>query len=262
VFAILVMFSGCAGKMSPRSTVPPDGLIYEQNVMSTLWYQASAEARALYYQAFNIARWQLDQRLAERTSGEKLAVVVDVDETVLDNSPFQAKAIEIYEGYPVGWDDWCNLAQAEPVPGAVEFLNYAVDNGVDVFYITNRKDFLMDGTWKNLKAKGFPQVETTDHLYLRADESSKEPRRQKIAETHEIVLLMGDNLNDLAEVFEGKSTADRAAAVDQLKDEFGQRFIVLPNPMYGAWEGAVYQYNWNLTNPEKAQKRKAALTSY
>jgi 5'-nucleotidase (lipoprotein e(P4) family) len=74
-------------------------------------------------------------------------------------------------------------------------------------------------------------------------------------------MLVGDNLNDLAQVFERKSIADRFAAVDQLKNEFGKRFIVLPNPMYGEWENAVYEYK-RLNEREKAAARQRVLQSY
>ena len=99
-------------------------------------------------------------------------------------------------GYPTGWAEWINEAKAEALPGAVEFLNYVVEKGADVFYVSNRKAKLKEATMKNLKALGFPQV-VDMHMLLREDTSDKEPRRQKVRENHRIVLLIGDNLNDL-----------------------------------------------------------------
>ncbi len=208
-----------------------------------------------------MAKFVIDNRLQTNPPEKKAALIVDVDETVLDNSPFQAKAIELYKGYPNGWDEWCNLSQAEAVPGAIDFLNYAVSQGVDVFYVTNRKSHLKAGTLKNLQDLGFPQADTV-HLQHRTDVRSKEPRRQTIGQTHEIILLMGDNLNDFSDAFSGKSVADRAKEVDQLKDEFGTKFIVLPNAIYGDWEGAIYNHEWPRADEEKIGKRKAALRSY
>ena len=102
-------------------------------------------------------------------------------------------------------------------------------------------------------------------LLVRPDtgSSSKEPRRQTVSAKYRIVLLMGDNLNDFAEVFEkGRTIADRLAAVEQNKGQFGTRFIVLPNVMYGDWENAIYGYDFKLTDDEKGAKRKSQLKTY
>ena len=234
---------------------------HEHNVMSVLWFQTAAEARALQYQAFNIARWMLDEDLEEVTTGKKRAVIVDVDETVVDNSPYEGRAILTNIGYPTDWEKWIDLAKAEPLPGAVEFLQYAISQGVDVFYVTNRKVRDKKATIENLKRKGFPQAEES-HVYVRTDEGSKEKRRKTIEESHHIVLLMGDNLADFAAVFDNTSVQERNNEVDRLKEEFGKRFIVLPNPIYGDWEGAIYDYQYSLSDSVKNLKRKAALRGF
>ena len=230
----------------------------EQLVMATLWYQRSAEMRALSYQAFNVARVMFDADLEKESSDKKRAVVVDIDETVLDNSPYEAGLIGNDLGYPKGWGEWINDAKAEAVPGAIPFLNYVVGKGADVFYITNRKVRYKEGTMKNLKALGFPHV-MDSHVLLREKSSDKEPRREIVRKDHRIVLLMGDNLNDFDSIFRKKGVEESAGAVDRLKEEFGRKFIVLPNPMYGQWEGAVYDYNWKLSLKEKSEARKASL---
>lgn len=233
----------------------------EQLVMGTLWIQRSAEVRALSYQAFNVAKLIFDLDLQKGASGKKKAVIVDIDDTVLDNSPYQAAMVDDNFGYPEGWGEWCNAAEAEALPGAVDFLKYVVSKGGDVFYISNRKVKYKEGTMKNLKALGFPQV-TDDHVLLREKTSNKEPRREIVRKEHRIVLLMGDNLNDFDNIFRKKSLGDRAAAVDQVKDQFGTKFIVLPNPMYGDWEGGVYKGNWKMSPAEKNKARKAALIKW
>ena len=230
----------------------------EQLVMGTLWIQRSAEVRALSYQAFNVAKLIFELDLQKGASGKKRAVIVDIDDTVLDNSPYQAAMVDDNFGYPKGWGEWCNAAEAEALPGAVDFLKYVVSKGGDVFYLSNRKVKYKEGTMKNLKALGFPQV-TDDRMLLREKTSNKEPRREIVRKEHRIVLLMGDNLNDFDNLFRKKSLDDRAAAVDQVKDQFGSKFIVLPNPMYGDWEGGVYKGNWKLSPAEKSKARKAAL---
>ena len=235
----------------------------EYQVGAIIWTQSSAEKAALSYQAFSLARLRLDQDFrANRNRRVKRAVIVDVDETVLDNSAYQAKLAKEQKPYEAKtWTEWCNRAEAKPLPGAVEFLRYANSRGVRVFYITNRRTTEKDGTARNLRALGFPDV-TDETLLVRTGDSTKEPRRQSVAAKYRIVLLMGDNLNDFAEVFEQSKTIEsRLSAAEQNQKQFGSRFIVLPNPMYGAWEDAVYGQG-GLTDEQKAEKRKAALRGY
>jgi 5'-nucleotidase (lipoprotein e(P4) family) len=238
----------------------------EYQAGAVLWTQSSGEERALCYQAFALARMLLDQDLrVKRRSRMKRAVVVDVDETVLDNSRYQATLVKNRQGYDAqSWTDWVNRAEAAALPGAVEFLRYAASRGVSVFYITNRKLAEKEGTATNLRKLGFPAV-NDQTLLVRTDasSSSKEARRRSVSDRYRIVLLMGDNLNDFAEVFEkSKTVADRLAAADQNRDLFGARFIVLPNAMYGDWESAIYDYNFKLKEDEKAAKRKSQLKTY
>jgi 5'-nucleotidase (lipoprotein e(P4) family) len=230
----------------------------EQTVMGMLWYQRAAEMRALCYQAFNTAKLIFDLDLEKNGTGKKRAVVVDIDETVLDNSPYNAGFVDKDIGYPTGFAEWVNAAKADVVPGAVGFLNYVVEKGADVFYITNRKIRFKEATIKNMKALGFPQL-LDDHLLMREKSSDKEARRQIVRKNHRIVLLMGDNLNDFDSIFRKKGIDGRSAAVDTVKDKFGAQFIVLPNPMYGDWEGAAYDFNWKLTPKQKSEARKKLL---
>ncbi len=229
----------------------------EHTVAAVLWMQTAAELRALQHQAFNLARMVLDRDL-ETGPADSRAVVVDIDETVLDNSPYQAGLIVRGSGYPEGWSDWCAAAEAAAVPGAVEFLEYAASRGVQVYYISNRKTAELKGTQRNLAALGFPQVRE-DRLLLRSSESSKTARRDSVMREHRIVLLLGDNLNDFSAVFERLGVLDRLAAVEDHREAWGRRFIVLPNPMYGDWEGAVYGYDWGAAAEDGNRMRKTAL---
>lgn len=235
----------------------------EYQVGAILWTQTSAEKAALSYQAFSLARLRLDQDFrTNRRRRVKRAVIVDIDETVLDNSRYQAKLAKEQRPFEAKtWTDWCNRAQATALPGAVEFLRYANSRGVRVFYITNRRPTEKDGTARNLRALRFPDV-SDETLLVRTGGSTKEPRRQSVAAKYRIVLLMGDNLNDFAEVFEKSKTINsRLSAAEQNKDQFGSRFIVLPNPMYGAWEDAVYDEE-RLTDEQRGEKRRATLRDY
>lgn len=231
-----------------------------------VWTQTSGEARALAYQAFNLARIMLDRDLqTNRRNRMRRAIVVDADETVLDNSRYQATLLKNRQNYSSqSWTEWVKRVEAEAIPGAVEFLRYAASRGVRVFYITNRNLEEKEATAANLKKLGFPDV-SDQTLLVRTDPktSSKEERRKSVMEKYRIVLLMGDNLNDFAEIFQqSKTISDRRAAVEQNKSQFGKRFIVLPNVMYGDWESAIYDYNFKLTDEEKAAKRKSQLRTY
>ncbi len=105
---------------------------------------------------------------------KKPAIVLDLDETVLDNSPHQAMSVKTGKGYPYKWDDWINKAEAEALPGAIDFLKYTESKGVDIYYISNRKTNQLDATIKNLERVGAPQA-TKEHILLQ-DPKEKEKK--------------------------------------------------------------------------------------
>lgn len=227
-----------------------------------LFHQTSAEYRALCYQAFNTARNYLEELLEQRGSTEKFAIITDVDETMVDNSYLEARLIKEGKEYNSRlWNEWVSLSAATEVPGAVEFTNWAASKGIEIFYVSNRKIAEVPATIKNLKKLGFPFADSLHAIFM-DKESSKESRRQKIASTHKVVMLMGDNLNDFADIFERKSISERYDATDKLKSEWGTRFIVLPNPIYGEWENALYEYKRSLTPNEKNEKLLEKLKSF
>ena len=233
----------------------------EHTTLALVWFQTSAECRALYYQAFNTARRVLDEYLVSHKPSKKPAVIVDIDDTILDDSPHSVMLLKENQAFPYRYDEWIEAAKEEPLPGALGFLKYAASRGVDIFYVSNRVAAQMSATLKNLETFGFPQAEER-HVLLMGKESTKEPRRQSVSADHEVILLMGDNLNDLSNVFENKSVAERFSQTDKVQDQFGSRFIVLPNPVYGVWESAVYEYKSKLTDGEKDSLRKSALKSF
>jgi 5'-nucleotidase (lipoprotein e(P4) family) len=237
--------------------------LYEQNTMSVLWFQNSAEAKALYYQGYNIGRSRLDELLRDRPKVNKLkpAIVLDIDETILDNSPHQAWFVLHGKGIPFGWNDWFTRGEAKALPGAIEFLQYVNARGVAIFYISNRNEAQKEATMKNLINAGAPQV-TSEHVLLQQPgEKGKETRRIQVAKTHDVLLYFGDNLGDFSG-FEGLSVSERSQEVNKRRAEFGRKLIVFPNPMYGDWEGAIYQYDYRKTNEQKDKLRKKRLEIY
>ena len=277
VLAFLVLFSACKRMESPAGdsdkklevTTTEHSKTHrtdtahknEYMVLATLFHQEASEYRALCYQAYNVGKMMLDKDLADKSIDKHRIVVLDIDETVLDNSPYEAQCIIENINYPQRWDEWCNKASAGAVPGALDFLNYARANGVSVFYVTNRKQHLKDVTIKNLIELGFPQVDD-EHVMMRTDADSKEPRRMILSDRFHISLLFGDNLNDFSDVFENSSNEIRSLQVDKYKTEFGKRFILLPNSMYGEWETNLYKANVKLNDSIKSASRHKALRGF
>lgn len=250
VLATVVLATGCAQKTEEKKeenksgdnkiTLTYDQLRSRENTMGTLWYQNAAEVDALYQQGYNVATNKLKELLKQPTN-KPYSIVLDIDETVLSNIPFQVKMIKDGTAFnPKLWDEWVQKAEATPVAGAKEFLQFADKNKVQIYYISDRTDSQVDATIKNLEAQGLP-VQGRDHLMFKKEgDKSKEGRRQEVLKHTNLVMLFGDNLVDFAE-FSTKSEADRDKMFEQLKAEFGDKFIIFPNPMYGSWESAVYQ---------------------
>lgn len=231
-------------------------------LIATLYHQKSAEHNAICLQAYNTARMKLNEILQEQDDPSRLAIVLDLDETVLDNSRYEAKCVLENISYPTGWDEWMHATDAGAIPGAVEFITWANTTGVQIFYITNRREKYRQPTLKNLQTLGIAPA-TNDHLLLRTEASGKELRRQKVLENYEIVMLFGDNLADFSKAFDGEKTSDeRAELVRQMKNEFGGRYIVFPNAMYGEWLNALIDYNFGLTTEEKTKLEKQALEDF
>ncbi len=230
-------------------------------IMSVLWYQRASEMKAIYYQCFNWAKIRVDQ-IVENQTDTKKAIVVDIDETMLDNSPFEGNAIQTGEGYSKKtWNYWVNQINAKALPGAVEFTNYAKSKNIEVFYISNRHVDDFDVTLKNLQKEGFAFADSS-HLLLKTTTSSKKARRGIVKENFEIVLLIGDNMGDFSEVFENRYVNYGFNVIEENKDRFGEKFIVLPNPMYGSWEKEILDNKNNLSDQEKYELRRSKLIGY
>ena len=245
--------SPAAGASVARST-PAAGAAHE-NLNAVLWMQTALEYEASALQAYRLAQLQLDAALADpawtaaieqQGDASKLppAVILDVDETVLDNSYYQARMIRDDTSFSAStWDPWVAEARATAIPGAVEFTQYAAQKGVAVFYVTNRTANLEAATRRNLEAENFPLAEGVDTVLVRGERpewsaSAKGPRRAFIAKTHRILMLIGDDLGDFV-VEPAGTPAERVARTAPQRDWWGRRWIMLPNPTYGSWERAV-----------------------
>lgn len=259
---IIVLFSAsCVAPRVSITNVNSTNTIVDGKIFATAYQQRAAEYRALCYQAFNIARLRVDQKNMEKSEKPK-AIMTDIDETILNNSPYEVhQLLQGKDFESASWNAWTAMGNADTMPGALHFLQYAAALGIEIFYVTNRAESEREGTLKNMKKFNFPNA-NNEHLLLKGKESSKEGRKQSIAAKHSIVLLMGDNMNDFSNLFEKKNPDDRMNVVNSSAAEFGNRFIVLPNPVYGDWESALYHFNYFLTPAQKDSVIKVSLYSY
>jgi 5'-nucleotidase (lipoprotein e(P4) family) len=254
-FLFALLFLQACGHVTAEKEINLIDKGKDQNYMmgATLYFQTAAEVKALQLQAYNVARDYLDRELLKARK-DKRAIIVDADETIIDNSPYQVDNILKNQSYnSTSWEQWVEKAQAQAIPGALAFLNYAHQKGISIFYISNRKQKNHEATLKNLKNLGFPVAQNS--LLLREKDNDKTKRRSLVENNYFIVMLMGDNLGDFLEVFQGKSVRERFKLTDEYAEMFGRRFIVLPNPMYGEWETILYQ-GVDQNNPKAIQQRR------
>ena len=213
-------------------------VLSQQNVDGVIYQNSSAEVYRLFQQGYELARIRLDANLA-RPHTLPPAVIVDIDETVLDNSPSNAQDAADGRTYsPAEWKKWTALGSAKALPGAVDFLNYAVSQGCAVFYISNREMDEEEATIRNLVAEGFPMADEA-HVMPMEGTSDKTARRAAVAKGHYIALLVGDQLTDFDESFKARGYDQGKPHVDALNDTLQRYFIMLPNSMYGTWLNAV-----------------------
>ena len=230
-------------------------------MMATLWIQNAAEVKALDYQAYNIATKRLSLLTRRKVAGKRLAVILDIDETVLDNSPYQARNIIEQRSYTSeNWGEWIQKRMAQSLPGVSDFIRFAHDKGVEVFLVSNRKIKHLEDTYQNLVDRGI-QVKR-ENIFLRTTSNSKLSRRKTIEKKFNVVMLFGDTLADFHEDFEEASKKERDMLVEKYRDEFGKKYFILPNPMYGEWINSLYHYEESLTGKEREKIHYKNLYPY
>lgn len=251
---------GCA-TIPDTATAPA-----HDNLDAVTWLQTSAEYAAVTTGIYSAATAALEGIVSTGVSPERgRAVVLDVDETVLDNAAYQAQLVlddETYSGD--SWDAWIALEAADAVPGAVDFVRTAQARGFQVAFITNRSCRPRRGasggcpqrgeTLANLQSIGIPTEEVT--LLLRGDRpsprcrsllsdaervegtwsSDKASRRACVSLDHDIVMLFGDQLGDFTTVSGGMSREAGRQVAAEYEEAWGKRWFMLPNPTYGEWK--------------------------
>ena len=287
VVSALMLVSACAHQRvvenvpaaNPATTTP--SVPANDNLNAVAWTQTSIEHDLIYQQAYRDARERLDQALADpdwdalsredrktkSVRGLKPAVIVDVDETVLDNSPYQARLVINGGSYDEAtWAAWCREKVARPLPGAIDFTRAADSKGVTVFYLSNRAVDLNDVTLANLASAGFP-IKAGESVFLglgtavdgcKQQGSEKGCRRQLIARNYRVLMQVGDQIGDFVDIA-SNTISGRKAAVAPYLDWVGERWFVLPNPTYGSWEPALVNNSWGQPADVRRQEKHEAL---
>jgi len=285
-FAFSVALAGCQTVAeAPAATPMPKPVAVEaavpahDNLNATAWVQSSVEARMAHRQAWRSAERLLDAALADPAwdalapndriapvAGLPPAIIVDVDETVLDNSPYQARLIRDGGRFEdATWNAWVDEARATAVAGAPEFAQAAAKRGITMLYLTNREHGKSAVTRRNLEAVGFPVVSEAQFLGLGFETpgcvpkgSDKGCRRQFVAQRYRVLMQFGDQLGDFVSVTDNGLDA-RAAQLQGFDAWVGQRWFLLANPSYGSWESALYGNDRGLSPEGQRAAKRAAL---
>lgn len=214
-------------------------------VYALAWKQTSAEYRALYHQGFNIARLHVENALAQQRADSKpLAVITDVDDTVLHALSYWGYLVNNNKDFfeDAIWDEWIAEDLVSAAPGALEFLKFCAESNVDIFYVTSRDqgEATTEIALSNLRSIGAPQV-NEQHVTALRESSNKEIRQDEIMQTHNVVVMLGDNLNDFRRKYYIRGDVDgRIAAMEEDSHLFGIEYIMFPNPTDGHWLAAIF----------------------
>ena len=263
-----------AATPAPASTPPDD------NLDAVVWAQTAMEHDLVYLQTYRDAQSRLlaalhdphwdalakDDRVVPLNRHLKPAVVLDVDETVLDNSPYQVRLIKRGGEFDAAtWSAWCRQEKARALPGAVAFTQFAARHGIAVIYVTNRDASLNQATLDNLRKDGFPVSGPDAFLGLGISVPNCEQigtqkgcRRQLISRKYRVLMQFGDQLGDFVNVMVN-SDAGRAQAMQPYLKWIGRRWFVLPNPTYGDWQPALFNNDWSLPREERRRDMIHAL---
>lgn len=245
ILLLSIILYSCA---SSSGTLSSNSNSVNPSESAVLWQQTAAEYDALCYQAYQIATKRIDDYnagISAMETDKPKAIILDIDETVLNNSAYNGWLVLNNKEYSEeSWEEWVKREEATLIAGAKEFIDYSMSSGFTIFFVTNRTKSTNKHTTSNLLKYGVEA--TTDNTYFKTeDNSSKSQRRENINNNYEIFILIGDNLADFDDIYEDKSSDinERKNSLEQFKSEFGKRFILLPNVMYGGWENALKKRN-------------------
>jgi 5'-nucleotidase (lipoprotein e(P4) family) len=251
-----------------------DNSLQAQSMLSVLYAQSAAEYEASNIQTYVNAKSALDRALndnswtaaleqKENFKNKPPAIILDIDETVLNNIPFQARSIINGQSYPIGWLEWMLEESSDAVAGVSDFLEYAQSKSIKIFYVTNRIAVAEDATRNNIKKLGLPLDTDRDVLLMKNENgwtSDKVSRRELVAKDYRILLLIGDQLGDFLPLDETTLELDsRKNLADTYDHMWGSKWFMITNPMYGRWEASIYNNEYPDTKDKLMQMRLEAL---
>jgi len=233
---VCVLACGCTSNKRVTTSAPPPKPAADTLPDSLKWVQRSAEYYAAVIQTYRAATAAVERHSA--VSGRPWAVVVDADDTVISNLQYQIERSRLNASFsPESWAAWVRRREAVPLPGAAQFLSRVHAIGGRIAIVTNRLQSECDDTIALFHARGLQ----FDAMLCRADggSSDKNPRFAAVAAGKseaggaplEIVAFVGDNIQDFPSLTQATRQQGEAAFSD-----FGVRYFMLPNPMYGSWQ--------------------------
>jgi 5'-nucleotidase (lipoprotein e(P4) family) len=273
--AIALSTGSLQAQQAPTSLpMPPQS----DMLLATLWVQRSVEFKANAISAYTLARYRLDEALADKNwtaapSEQKgdyanlpPAIIFDVDETVLDNSKYQVWMMKADQSFSTKtWNQFCEAQISTLVPGALEFARYADSKGVKLFYVTNRGVETKEATKQNMQKLGFPMGGNVDVFMFQNEKkewgSAKSTRRAEITKDYRVVLNVGDNFGDFDDRYRG-SEADRMKAFEESKDRWGREWIMIANPTYGSFDTAPFGHDFKKPREEQRKAKYDVLEGW
>lgn len=273
--AVLIASLGFTGCVTTTSSNPSVSDNYRKEAyVNGIIYQLSAEVRGLQMQAFKLARIRLADRLKEREQGKykkPIAIISDLDETILSDSMYMTDMVQrpdLWDNGPFDHHYYAGLASTacKAIPGAVDFFNYASSQGVEIFYITNRDPDKGDLTVKQLQWLGFPNADK-DHVQVKLQDNSsnKTQRRDNVLKNFDVIMYLGDNIGDFTGDFKndyGPIKRTEMALQEPYKDFWGDKWIVLPNAVYGNYVSAVWYGDKKTDAAKRVQYTKELFDYY
>ena len=261
-----------AGGVRAQEVAPNDLLL------ATLWTQRSVEYKANALTVFALARIRLDEALSDKSwtaapveqkgnfANLPPAVVLDVDETLLDNSLYQVWMMKNNQTFSTKtWNEFCAAQVSLAIPGAVDFTKYADSKGVKVFYITNRDASTEKDTRANMEKLGFPMGGNVDTFMMQGEQkewgSAKGTRRAVVAKDYRILLNMGDNFGDFDDRYR-TSEIDRMKAFESDQAYWGKQWLMIANPTYGSFDSATYGHDFKKPVVEQRKAKWDVIESW
>ena len=267
----------------PQTKAENLSLRSHEDLDAVLWVQTSAEYEAIARQSFRLAESNLGKALVDaswtasreqqRMFANKTqelaklppAVILDIDETVLDNTKYQSRLIENeMEFSPKSWNDFVREEASPAIPGSKEFINACREARVTVLYVSNREFEVEYATRRNLASEGLLHEDDPDLIFSKNERknwgSDKQPRRTYLASRYRILMILGDDLNDFVSLGSRPTAKKRKDVANKYADWWGRRWITLPNPNYGGWERSLYDWNDRSSRSEKLENKRSKLS--